>query len=57
MKTDPFVQDNVFEWKRKVQDKHDEALCNAEDVRRTAACKHDDVTVCSQCDVPICNDC
>ena len=28
-----------------------------EDVREGSACKHDDMTVCSQCLVPICNDC
>ena len=57
VKTDPFLQEDVFEWKRKVQERDDDAMCNAEDVRRSSACKHDDRTVCSKCDVPICNDC
>ena len=35
----------------------EEALCNPEDVRSTQQCKHDEHTVCSKCDIPICNDC
>ena len=29
VKTDSSVQDNIFEWKRKAQDKDDQAMCNA----------------------------
>ena len=56
--TDPFLQDDVFEWKRKVLDKNnDEAICCPEDVEKSVKCRHDDDTVCSKCRIPICNEC
>ena len=54
---DPFLQDSVYEWKRKVPERDDEAICCPEDVTRSAACRHDDETVCSKCHIPICNEC
>ena len=59
VKSDPFLQDDVFEWKRKVQGRRgdDEALCCPEDVVRSEECMHDDITVCSNCCIPICHEC
>ena len=56
---DPELQHGIFEWKRKVQRSSgsEEAFCCPQDVRRSPKCKHDDISVCSLCDIPICNDC
>ena len=56
--TDPHLQDGVYEWKRKIKRPGtEEIICCPEDVRRTPYCKHDEETVCSKCEIPICNDC
>ena len=59
--TDPFLQDKIYEWRRKVLQRKDvvdnEALCCPEDVVRSAGCKHKEDTVCSNCHIPICNEC
>ena len=49
------------EWNRRIKQKDgsfEEALCNTEDVKRSAACEHEagDV-ICSHCSIPICNEC
>ena len=52
---------NTTEWNRKVEQKDgplEEMLCNAEYVKRTDACMHDeDDVICSNCRIPICNSC
>ena len=57
--TDAGMQEGAYEWKRKILRKGvlEEALCCPEDVRATARCRHDAHTVCSCCDIPICNEC
>ena len=49
------------EWNRKIEQKDgslEEVLCNAEDVKRTDACKHNEGDgICSNCRIPICNEC
>lgn len=57
VQSDPFLGDGVFEWKRKVKETGEEAMCCPEDVLRSVACQHDDDSVCSRCHIPICNDC
>ena len=59
VKTDPFLQQGLFEWQRSVHGSKtgDEAFCCPEDVARSASCKHDDHTVCSKCKIPICDEC
>ena len=57
VKSDPHLQEGVFEWRRKVAGSTEEVLCCPEDVLRGARCTHDDLTVCSRCQIPICNDC
>mgnify|MGYP000518008479 FL=1 len=57
VRSDPFLQEGGFEWKRRVVGRDDEAFCCPEDVLRGAACQHDDETVCSKCRIPICNEC
>ena len=54
---DPHLQDNVFEWRRKVPERQDEAICCPEDVVRSVTCQHDDDTICSNCHIPICSEC
>ena len=56
---DETLADGVWEWRRQVHRDADvdEAICNPEDVERTAACQHEDDTVCSHCRIPICNEC
>ena len=57
MKMDPHLE--TYEWKRWV-DREDgvaEALCCPEDVRQTSRCRHDAHTICSRCEIPICNEC
>ena len=57
--SDPHLQAGVFEWKRKVlrNGVWEEAICCPEDVARTPLCTHDEDSVCSKCNIPICNDC
>ena len=59
VKTDEHFATETWEWNRNVirDGKAQDLICNPEDVRRTAACKHDDNTVCTKCQIPICNEC
>jgi len=57
VRSDSFLQDGEFEWKRTVAGRDDEAFCCPEDVVQGAACQHDRVTVCSKCRIPVCNEC
>ena len=34
VKADPFCKRMFVEWKRKVEGRHDDAICNPEDVRK-----------------------
>ena len=49
----------MFEWHRKVANNKDgdQAFCCPEDVRRGVACTHDHKTICSRCQIPICDEC
>ena len=57
--TDPGMQDDCFEWIRKVRRNGsvDTILCCPEDVEKSIKCKHDASFVCSHCRIPFCNDC
>ena len=57
--TDAGMQEGAYEWKRTISRNGvlEEALCCPEDVRASARCRHDAHTVCSCCDIPICNEC
>ena len=59
VKTDIHYATETGEWNRKVirGGKEHVLLCNPEDVRRTSACKHDDRTVCTKCQISIGNEC
>ena len=59
VKTDPFLQQGVVEWYRKVRKncEGDQALCCPEDTVCVAQCVHDEHTVCSQWHIPICDEC
>ena len=54
---DTFLREGVFEWKRRVLERNDEAVCCPEDVLQTTTCQHGEDTVCSRCHIPICNEC
>lgn len=58
VKTDIHYATETGEWNRKVirGGKEHDLLCNPEDVRRTSACKHDDRTVCTKCQISIGNE-
>jgi hypothetical protein len=56
---DPNLQEDSWEWRRRVfgRDPEHILLCNPEDVVRGKNCKHDNITVCQYCKIPICNEC
>ena len=56
---DPGMQDGSWEWFRNVRRRGGvhRVLCCPEDVRRSATCRHADHFVCSECAIPICDDC
>ena len=57
--TDPGMQDDCFEWIRKVRrnGQVESILCCPEDVERTSKCRHDATFVCQHCAIPFCNEC
>ena len=59
VQSDPQLQKNEFEWRRKVlrNSGTEEALCCPEDVEKSAMCAHDDTIVCTNCRIPVCNEC
>jgi hypothetical protein len=56
---DPDLQEGSWEWRRRVRgcSREHVLLCNPEDVTRSKNCKHDAITVCHYCNIPICNQC
>ena len=59
VRTDPHMNENSYEWKRKVNDHGEvaEAMCCPEDVQKSPQCTHDDTFVCCKCRIPVCNEC
>jgi len=59
VRSDESFAENTWEWRRKVQreGQEEDIMCNPEDVLPTSMCSHDVNTVCSRCDIPICNEC
>ena len=63
----PFCECTDFDatawtWKRRLQFTSNskdecEVLCNPEDVRRTAKCKHPQEVLCKFCEIPLCHEC
>ena len=59
VRTDPFLQQGKFEWYRRLRKncQRDQASYCPEDIVRGAQCVHDEHTVCSQCQIPTCDEC
>jgi len=57
--SDPFLQQNSTEWTRATyrNQVREVMLCCPEDVHPSPGCQHADDTVCSGCQIPLCNEC
>ena len=55
--TDPFSQNDCYEWKRRCHRSGDFLLCCPEDVELSSKCKHPDTDICLHCKIPLCHEC